>query len=101
VRVKSGRTSLRKGGGKRTKPGIAERETLWIVLAAFSMRMTEVIRMSRGMANVLRRSVRQLGKLELAVKHQTSVLDELPDLVRDEIGSWPRKRSRKERSRKS
>jgi hypothetical protein len=84
----------RKGGQGRRQPGLAERETLWIALAALSMRMTEVVRQVRGMAGLMRRSVKQLGKVERAVSDQTSILDELPDLVRDEIAAWPPRKRR-------
>lgn len=90
--MRASRVDRRKGG--QAKFSLPERETLWIALAALSMRMTEVIRQVRGMAGMIRRSVKQLGKLERAVSYQTSILDELPDLVRDEIAAWPPRKRR-------
>jgi hypothetical protein len=55
------------------------------------MRMAEIVRLARGLARVVRDFEKRLEKLERAVKHQTIILDELPDVVRDEIGSRPRK----------
>ena len=90
--MKSGRTSLRKGGSGRSKLSIGDRETLWIALSAQSMRMVEIVRLARGVARLVRTFEKRLEKLERAVKHQTIILDELPDVVRDEIGSRPRKK---------
>jgi hypothetical protein len=89
--VKSGRTSPSKGGSGRPKLSTGVRETLWIALSAQSMRMAEIVRLARGLARVVRDFEKRLEKLERAVKHQTIILDELPDVVRDEIGSRPRK----------
>lgn len=90
--MKSGRTSLRKGGPRRKPLSIVDRETLWIALSAQSMRMVEIVRLARGVARAVRGFEKRLEKLERAVKHQTIILDELPDVVRDEIGSRPKKR---------
>jgi hypothetical protein len=54
--------------------------------------MVEIVRLARGVARAVRGFEKRLEKLERAVKHQTIILDELPDVVRDEIGSRPRKR---------
>lgn len=83
--MKSGKTEHR-------KLSVAEREVLWIALSAQSMRMIELVRLTRGVARRVRSFEKRLEKLERAVKHQTIILDELPDVVRDEIGSRPRRK---------
>lgn len=79
--MKSGKTDLRK------KPTIGEREALWIALSAQSMRMVELLRIARGVTRLLKRFEKRLEKVEGMLRFQRCILDELPDIVRDEIAS--------------